>query len=251
MPHDFKKNNSHLPAFCIHCGTSNADLVCKASGCDAFAHERCRAYLPPYCSTPQKLLGLLKLQRAKEVTAAAGEDISVLLGHEGARGPGTLPTSALTSTQAGSMSDQDSSMYLTASRPRSQATNLDVKEYLKALPPLKNFKKKLPTSGALVSHKHSKSYAGTSRVETDIFSTDAGGKVHERAQIYELTDFHLLSVLGKGNFGKVLLAEDRKRGMLVALKVLKKSFIIENDEMDRQVLADARISDSFSLSFAC
>ena len=48
-----------------------------------------------------------------------------------------------------------------------------------------------------------------------------------------MDDFNFLAVLGKGNFAKVILVEEKQTNNLYAIKVTKKEFIIDNDEIER------------------
>lgn len=57
-------------------------------------------------------------------------------------------------------------------------------------------------------------------------------KPKRRRRKVGLDDFQFLAVLGKGNFGKVMLAESRHTQNLCAIKVLKKDFIVENEEAE-------------------
>jgi serine/threonine protein kinase len=69
-----------------------------------------------------------------------------------------------------------------------------------------------------------------------IVQTQPEAAVAMGAQSYvcipSLDDFHFIAVLGKGNFGKVMLAEEKASKNLYAIKVLKKEFILENDEIE-------------------
>lgn len=57
-------------------------------------------------------------------------------------------------------------------------------------------------------------------------------KLKRKRRKVGLDDFQFLAVLGKGNFGKVMLAESRHTSRLCAIKVLKKDFIVENEEAE-------------------
>lgn len=53
-----------------------------------------------------------------------------------------------------------------------------------------------------------------------------------RRRKVSLDDFILLKVLGKGNFGKVLLSKSKNTGTICAIKVLKKDHIIQNHDIE-------------------
>ncbi|CAL8087245.1 unnamed protein product [Calicophoron daubneyi] len=48
---------------------------------------------------------------------------------------------------------------------------------------------------------------------------------------YSMVDFRLLKVLGKGTFGKVILCQEKETGCFYAMKILKKSVLIEKEEI--------------------
>ncbi|KAM3868401.1 serine/threonine-protein kinase N2-like [Diretmus argenteus] len=63
----------------------------------------------------------------------------------------------------------------------------------------------------------------------------------------QMEDFKYISVLGRGHFGKVLLAEFKKTGKLYAIKALKKRDIVTRDEVD-SLMSEKRIFEMINAS---
>uniref|UniRef100_A0A8C1P4S7 protein kinase C n=1 Tax=Cyprinus carpio TaxID=7962 RepID=A0A8C1P4S7_CYPCA len=60
---------------------------------------------------------------------------------------------------------------------------------------------------------------------------------------FSLTDFKCVAVLGRGHFGKVLLAEYKTTGEMFAIKALKKGDIVARDEVD-SLMCEKRIFET-------
>uniref|UniRef100_A0AAY4DXT1 protein kinase C n=1 Tax=Denticeps clupeoides TaxID=299321 RepID=A0AAY4DXT1_9TELE len=59
----------------------------------------------------------------------------------------------------------------------------------------------------------------------------------------QIEDFNCISVLGRGHFGKVLLAEYKNTGKLYAIKALKKGDVVTRDEVD-SLMCEKRIFET-------
>uniref|UniRef100_A0A7N8YIZ5 protein kinase C n=1 Tax=Mastacembelus armatus TaxID=205130 RepID=A0A7N8YIZ5_9TELE len=66
---------------------------------------------------------------------------------------------------------------------------------------------------------------------------------HERYLKLILQDFKCVAVLGRGHFGKVLLAEYKSTGEMFAIKALKKGDIVARDEVD-SLMCEKRIFET-------
>ncbi|XP_023691990.2 serine/threonine-protein kinase N1-like isoform X1 [Paramormyrops kingsleyae] len=69
---------------------------------------------------------------------------------------------------------------------------------------------------------------------------------HKRSAL-RLQDFRLLAVLGRGHFGKVLLAEYKKTGSVYAIKALKKGDVLARDEIE-SLMCEKRIFEMVTVS---
>uniref|UniRef100_A0A7N6F7Z9 protein kinase C n=1 Tax=Anabas testudineus TaxID=64144 RepID=A0A7N6F7Z9_ANATE len=83
----------------------------------------------------------------------------------------------------------------------------------------------------------------------DVEGPESPQKVHPALfeEGLKMEDFNCMSVLGRGHFGKVLLAEHKKSGKLYAIKALKKGDIVTRDEVD-SLMCEKRIFEVINTS---
>ncbi|KAL2090342.1 hypothetical protein ACEWY4_015030 [Coilia grayii] len=80
--------------------------------------------------------------------------------------------------------------------------------------------------------------------ELELSSVQPKAEVKEEEEFqFNLDDFKCVAVLGRGHFGKVLLAEYKSTGEMFAIKALKKGDIVARDEVD-SLMCEKRIFET-------
>uniref|UniRef100_A0A4W6FI09 protein kinase C n=1 Tax=Lates calcarifer TaxID=8187 RepID=A0A4W6FI09_LATCA len=81
-------------------------------------------------------------------------------------------------------------------------------------------------------------------VQVQVFQESQVVPIREEEQFhFSLQDFKCVAVLGRGHFGKVLLAEYKSTGEMFAIKALKKGDIVARDEVD-SLMCEKRIFET-------
>ncbi|KAJ8416090.1 hypothetical protein AAFF_G00381120 [Aldrovandia affinis] len=280
MPHKFSIHNYKVPTFCDHCGSLlwgllRQGLQCKV--CNMNVHRRCENNVAPNCGvdargiakvlsdlgvTPDKISS--STQRRKKLNL--GQDPQETIPQEEEDSSQEEEDSSQEEEDTSQEEEENSQEEEENSQEEEENSEEEEDNSLSAstipcnreIKDMENIRKTLSFDhhGQKLKPAFSPSTAGgrgTGRV----------GERRENGEIktfctkrVNLSDFLFIKVLGKGSFGKVMLAELRGTDEVYAVKVLRKDVILQDDDVDctlteKRILALARKHPYLTQLFCC
>ncbi|KAL6102167.1 prkce [Pungitius sinensis] len=248
VPHKFSIHNYKVLTFCDHCGSLlwgllRQGLQCKV--CKVNVHRRCESNVAPNCGVDAR--GIAKVLSDLGVTP---DKISNSAHRRKKLPQGQDPQQTL----PGTPETEDDRCRSAPTSPCDQ----DVKE-LESIRKALSFGEEKRTQHPISSPSSVATVTAGGREGDDGGERENGEvKGHEAPQTrrMNLPDFVFIKVLGKGSFGKVMLAELKGSDEVYAVKVLKKDVILQDDDVDctlteKRILALARQHPYLTQLFCC
>lgn len=243
IPHRIDTMTNLSANWCNHCGyiLPIGKKIARCTECQKGAHRECAKFLPNFCGlhpdVADKLVAAFEENERKiherelaeaEIESAKQKEILLIENQNLLAAMASQPQAASVEESspiskvvpAGMVPARGDSLSYDPSRfgsPQASPTTQPTIHYIPQTASLKS--ESAPPSPALPRRQEQ------SRTLPDV-------------QI-SLNDFHFISVLGRGAFGKVMLATDKVTSQLYAIKALKKEFIIQSDDVKRYLFSYA------------
>ncbi|MBN3298447.1 KPCE kinase, partial [Amia calva] len=236
MPHKFSIHNYKVPTFCDHCGSLlwgllRQGLQCKV--CKMNVHRRCETNVAPNCGVDAR--GIAKVLSDLGVT------------------PDKITNSGLRRKKASA--DPQQSIPGTPQTEEDRSKSAPTSPCDQEIKELENIRKALSFDHRGEEHKSASSTSSDSQGRS-CEGRENGEVKGVQTKRMSLEDFVFIKVLGKGSFGKVMLAELKGTDEVYAVKVLKKDVILQDDDVDctlteKRILALARRHPYLTQLFCC
>nr|XP_045622033.1 calcium-independent protein kinase C-like isoform X2 [Procambarus clarkii] len=217
VPHRFSVHSYKRFTFCDHCGSLLYGLIRQGLQCEVCnmnVHKRCQKNVANNCGIDVKQLS--------EILTAMGirpQDESGKRKKKSISEPSKLPASATASVSVpGSISEIEE---LGTMKEEELRLRIEAQRFME-----EKMKDRCPEEEQDLKPR---------TLDTDLDMVLGGKKLG-------LDDFNFIKVLGKGSFGKVMLAELKGTDEVYAVKVLKKDVILQDDDVEctmteRRILA--------------
>ncbi|KAK2571854.1 Protein kinase C beta type [Acropora cervicornis] len=235
-PHKFKIHTYTSPTFCDHCGSLLYGLIhqgIQCDGCQMNAHKRCEKFIP-------KLCGADHTERRGRIHIKVSID-----------GSGTERTLKIDVREAKNLIPMDPNGYsdpyvkIKLIPDPENSSKKKTKTIRKTLNPVFNESFEFQLTQSDCDRRLSLEVWDWDRTTSNDFMGSLSYGISElwkqgQEGWFKLLskeegrpeDFHFLKVLGKGSFGKVMLAERKGSDEVYAIKVLKKDVIVQDDDVD-------------------